>query len=81
MVSLVVGPSGEFVTSEDWARSPRNCDLSIALTFLHVTTFRTTRGLERSVATVSKKWSDMHRFSVVTDLTSFLALDKTISRM
>ena len=74
-------PSGEPITRGDWAISARNSDLSMPLTFLHFTTLRGTRGLERSVSIVSKKWSDMYRLSTLTEVTSVLALHKTMSKM
>ena len=67
-------PSGEPITRGDWAISAPNSDLSMPLTFLHFTTLRGTRGLERSVPIVSKKWSDMYRLSTLTEFTSVLAL-------
>ena len=74
-------PSREPITRGDWAISARNSDLSMPLTFLHFTTLLGTRGLERSVPIVSKKWSDMYRLSTLTEVTSVLALHKTMSKM
>ena len=70
-------PSGEPIARADWAISAQNSDLSMPSRFLHFTT----RGLEKLVPIVSKKWSDMYRLSALTEVTSVLALHKTMSKM
>ena len=54
------------VTRGDWARSSRNCDLSMPFTRLHFTTFCGPHGLERSVPIMRKKWSDKYTFFTIT---------------